>query len=186
MPTKSLQLTLPRICLTIVLAALTIPLAASGQPNPQNQSDWKQWSEHDVRRILTHSPWVSTCCQAWAAGGESEPPGLGATAVIVSSQTVREALVRQMQLEKRYAQLDPARRREIDQRIDACLNKKFDSDIVISFSSLGNWKRSSSDVVKGTADGIRVITSDGRKVAGHLISESMAMTCGAFPEDHLD
>jgi len=110
MPKKPSQLALHRICATLVLAALTVPILASGTSNPWDQTDWKQWTARDVRNILTNSPWVSYCCPE-RDGGDANPLE---TAVIMSSQTVREALVRHMQLDKRYATVDLARRREID------------------------------------------------------------------------
>ena len=104
----------------------------------------------------------------------------GFTAVILSSQTVREALARHMQLDKRYVKLDNASRQEVDQRIEACLNEKFDEEIVFSFSFLGNPGLNMDESYLGR---IYLIASDGRKIAGNKVRMSIAMTCGAFAQD---
>jgi hypothetical protein len=183
MPPKSPQLALPRICATLVLAALTVPLLASGTSNPWDQTDWHHWTAKDVHQILSNSPWASNCCEDWVGGREPGPQGPGTPAIIVSSQTVREALVRNVQLDKRYGKLDPASRREVDQRAGACLNKKFDKYIVLSSDIPLTLQAGGTPGDKLAVSNMYIATSDGRKITGHLESESVAMVCGAFPQD---
>jgi hypothetical protein len=165
-----------------IFASLIIFLAVSVAAQPQNQSDWKQWTANDIQRILFKSPWVATYCQEWDTG-DTVSATAGYSASIVSSLTVRQALVRRMELDNRYDKLDFARRLEVDQRVDACLNKTFDEYIVLSFSDLGNPQIASRDTDKSLASNIYIVTSDGRKISGHVALESVAMTCGAFPQD---
>jgi hypothetical protein len=178
MPTKSLRLALHRICAMLILAALTVPLVAGRNSSPWDQTDWKHWTAKDVHNVLSKSPWVARCCRDWDTMAAADQVGAdpGFTAIILSSHTVREALVRHMQLDKRYEKLDSTQHQEIDRRIDACLNEKFDDYIVLSFSFLGNPRPEMNESYRSR---IYVITSDGRKIGGHQLPISVAMTCGA-------
>jgi hypothetical protein len=123
-----LRLALSRICAMLVLAALTMPLLASSNLNPWEQSDWQHWSRKDVDTILYNSPWVSTCCQPPVGDGND------VNAAIVSSQVMRQALARRMQLDKHYDTMSPTDRQQMDQKIVLCLNRKFDDQIVLTAS----------------------------------------------------
>jgi hypothetical protein len=176
------QVTTKKALTSILAPILTIFLAVGVSVRSQEQADWKQWTPKDVHTILTKSPWVSRCCRDWdttaAAGEAGADPGY--VAIIVSSRTVRQALVRHMQSDNRYEKVDSASRQDLDQRIDACLSEKFDDDLILSFSFLGNpgLKQDTSYLNR-----IYIITSDGRKVAGRQLPVSVAMTCGAFPHE---
>lgn len=168
---------------SMMLGALIISLAAGVAARPQDQTDWRQWTTKDVHKILSASPWVANCCRDWLAGGSSIPPDPGFTAVIVSSHTVREALVRNRQLDKRYEKLDTARREEVDRRADDCLSQKFDDAIVFSFSFLGTGHDATTRRTdKLLVSNMYLVASDGRKVTGNLTAESVSMSCGAFPQ----
>jgi hypothetical protein len=167
----------------LALASLIIFLAIGVAARSQDRSDWRQWTTKDVHKILSGSPWVSNCCREWLAGGYSIPPGPGDIAVIVSSQAVREALVRNVQLDNRYGKLDVMHRQDVDQRASACLNERFDEYIVFSFSFLGNSPTGPTFKDKLFVSNLYVVASDGRRIAGHSTAVSVAMTCGAFPQD---
>ena len=167
----------------IALGGLILLFAVGVAARPQDQTDWRQWTTKDVHKILSGSPWVSNCCRTWLGGGETIPPDPGDIAVIVSSQAVREALVRNLQLDKRYEKIDATRRREVDRRADACLNERFDKDMVFSFSFLGNTPGGPTFKDKLFVSNLFIVASDGRRIAGHLTSVSVAMICGAFPQD---
>jgi hypothetical protein len=182
MPTDSLKLALYRICATLIFAALTVPLLAGGKSNPWDQTNWRQWTKTDVHRILSKSPWVSNCCRApmMEADRWTGPLDTGFTAKIMSSQTVREALVRQMQLDKRYEKLDPASRQQVDQRIAACLNEKFDNSIVVSFAF-----RFADDrhVDLPMTSQIHLLTADGKEITGRLSADSIETKCGTLSNE---
>jgi hypothetical protein len=184
MPTKSLRLALHRICAMLVLVAITIPALASRPPSPLNQTDWKQWTAKDVHEVLYKSPWVSSCCREWDTLPPESGPSIdaGYIASIVSSLAVRQALARRTELDKHYDQLGPAARTEVDQRIANCLKQKFDNFIVVSFS-FGFSNPPAEFGRSATPDHIHLLTSDGRKIAGQLVSDSIATECGTFPKD---
>jgi hypothetical protein len=173
---------LPRVRAMLVLAALIFALLAARKSNPQDQTRWRQWTKDDVHRILSKSPWVSNCCRApmMEADRRTGPLDTGFTAKIMSSQTIREALVRQMQLDTRYEKLDPARRQEVDQRIAACLNEKFDNSIVVSFAFRFADER---HVNLPMTSQIHLLTSDGKEIAGRLSTDSIETKCGEISNE---
>jgi len=174
--------TIPETVISVVLASLILVLAVRGMAQSQDQMDWKQWTENDVKKILTKSPWVSNCCREWDNGpdGIGSQPDIGYSASIVSSQMVRQALVRRLQLDERYQTLDHAHRAEVDQRTGACLSERFDEYIVVSFgfSFLPHPKFGSA-----STNGIHLLTSDGRKIAGQVVNDSIVLKCSALPSD---
>jgi hypothetical protein len=162
------------------LTSLIIFLAVGIVARPQEQTDWKQWTAKDVQQVLYKSPWVALCCREWDTLPPS--PDAGYTASIVSSRAVRQALVRRMQMDKRYQTLDPVRRAEVDQRISACLNEKFDNYIVLSFSF--NVVHDHPVFPKIYPSESYLLTSDGRKVVGQVVTDPVGPKCGA-PPDHV-
>lgn len=177
MPTESSQLALCGICVALILAALTVPIVVGRTADPWGQPDWRQWSAADIHRILYKSPWVSNCCRAplMESDRRTGPLDSGFTARIMSSQTVREALVRQMQLDKRYQKLDSTRRQEVDQRTAECLNEKFENSIVVSFAFRFADER---HVDLPMTSQIHLRTSDGEEISGRLASNSIETKCG--------
>jgi hypothetical protein len=173
-----------KIFIATTLASLIILFELGAASQFYDQTDWKQWTARDVHQILTKSPWVSNCCREpfMTFDGGAGPSDSGFTARIVSSQTVREALARRVQLDKRYEKLDPARREEVDQGIAACLNEKFDTDLVFSFS-VAFWEGHWNGLGQASPDQVYLLTSDGRKIVGHLVpdSNSIEAKCGGLP-----
>ncbi len=180
MPKFPPRLSIGKTSTSIALACLIIFLALNVVAQPQNQTDWRQWTGSDVHKILYDSPWVARCCREWDTGPYSEggPPDLGRAASIVSSLTVRQALARRIVLDKRYAKLDLAAREDVDRRIVTCLNEQFDDYIVVSFS-FSFSDRSGVYPMKAFPEQIYLIASDGQKIPGQVVTDSIAMKCGA-------
>jgi hypothetical protein len=154
----------------IGLAGLNALLVIGAMAHPRQQSDWKQWTANEVKQVLGNSPWVSHCCSTYLDG---DVP-IEYEAAIVSSQTVRKALVRDMQLNKGYEKLDPALRQKLDQRISECLNEKYDDYIVIGFSFF--------TPALTPVNQIHLLTSDGRKIVGQPVNDSIGRKCGELPK----
>ena len=184
-----------RICVSLILAALTVPLLASGKSNPWDQTDWRHWSRKDVDAVLYHSPWVSTCCQLPV--GDGSPPLT--FAAIVSSLVVRQALARRMQLDKHYDTMSPTNQQQIDQQIAGCISKKFDDQIVLTTMFMpmagetpAKWgsndpnkfygnKILREEYEKALSHSIYLVTSDGRNIFADpsaKTGDSIAQSCG--------
>jgi hypothetical protein len=112
---------------------------------------------------------------------------------------VRRALARRMELDRHYSTANLRTRQDIDQKIAACLNQKFDDQFVVSSTDeLGestDWlnelpeyrrKKFSTDEFKRyQSNWIYLITSDGRKVPKLSVdaSDSIARTCGGLTKN---
>src|SRR5579863_6436658 len=181
MQSKSLPLTIDGIFMVVGLAILTALFGIVAPAEPWDQTDWKQRTTKDVHKILYGSPWVSNCCREWVGGkyADEDAAHLGYSASIVSSLVVRQALVRRMEFDKRYKRLDLAGRQEVEHRIAACLDQRFDDQIVVSFPfNLSHDPLSKA--INDISSRIRLVTSDGRKILGQVVSDSIAKKCDGF------
>jgi hypothetical protein len=204
---SSTQPALSRIFATLALAALTVPLLATGSSNPWEQMDWQHWSRKDVDAVLYHSPWVSACCQPPV--GDGSPPLT--FAAIVSSLVVRQALARRMQLDRHYDTMNPTNQQQIDQQIAGCLRQKFDDQIVLTTMFVpmagetpAQWggndpnkfygnKILRDEYKKDLSRSIYLVTSDGRNIFADpsaKTGDAVAQSCGGvatvldtFPKD---
>jgi hypothetical protein len=75
--------------------------------------DWHQWSSDVCLKILTASPWIATA--------EPEGPKDVHRAVLLSSLLVRQAMLRQLQIQKKYDAMSPEKRKEFDNETATCL-----------------------------------------------------------------
>ena len=181
MQSKSSPLTIDGIFMVVGLAILAILFAIISNAQTWDQKDWKHWTAKDAHQVLYSSPWVSTCCRNRQAI-DDVGADLGFSASIVSSLAVRQALLRRMELDKRYAKMGLAGRQDFDQRIATCLNQTFDGQIVVSFSfdlTHAPYLRRAPVI----SDSIRLATSDGRNVSGRIVNDSIAKKCGWFSKD---
>lgn len=100
--------------LSKVLYAVTILcIAVAAAPQSPLDQDWHQWSSDVCLKILTASPWVTTA--------QPEDPKNVRRAVLLSSILVREAMLRQSQIRKKYGTMSPKKRHEFDDENATCL-----------------------------------------------------------------
>jgi hypothetical protein len=93
------------------LAIFGIAFAVAAQ-SPIDQ-DWHQWSSDVCLKILTDSPWISTA--------EPKGPKDVHRAVLLSSLLVRQAMLRELQIQKKYDTMSPEKRKEFDNETATCL-----------------------------------------------------------------
>jgi hypothetical protein len=110
------------------------------------KKDWKSWSKDDAKKMLESSPWTFKWAQAQAtvsastpaiSGGASEGAG-GESELEVhyyiqdrSSIPVREAYVRQLQIDNKYDKMDDAHKKSFDAQAESLLTRTFDDVILI-------------------------------------------------------
>jgi hypothetical protein len=142
----------PRRYITTLLA---IALLASAALTVQASDfwisrDWKQWSKGECGVLLAESPWTHT----WRPGPEIKRSDTnpGATAGTInpedqlsyvvqlrSSLPVRQALIRQQQLDQNYDKMSADERAAFDTRAAQILDRNYGDTILVhvDFSSIG-------------------------------------------------
>jgi hypothetical protein len=129
--------------LFILIIATLAALTSSATNVPVwDAKDWTQWTNEDCDLILTTSPWVSTNLSngpnSYEKGGQSK-----SVAQIVSSLVIRQASVRQAQLQEDRDHMDAKAKQEFDAQAAACLNQNVGDRIVIGLDAdaqLGDGK----------------------------------------------
>jgi hypothetical protein len=115
--------------------------------------EWKNWSKSDCKKMLQESPWAFKWEQAQVApsaatpgigGSESQGAG-GETNLQVqyfiqdrSSIPVREAYIRQLQIDGNYDKMDDAHKKAFDAQANDLLNRTFGDEILIHVEYASN------------------------------------------------
>ena len=121
--------------LAIFIVATLAALTSTATTVPVwDAKDWTQWTADDCDLILTKSPWVSTALwngpNAYEKGGRSQ-----SVAQIVSSLIIRQASVRQAQIQVDHDHMDLAAKKEFDKSAAACLAQDVSDRIVIGMDA---------------------------------------------------
>ncbi|HLW97114.1 MAG TPA: hypothetical protein VKR82_00595 [Candidatus Acidoferrales bacterium] len=103
------------------VAILGIAVAAAAQ-SPIDQ-DWHQWSSDVCLKVLTDSPWVATA--------EVKNSKDVHRAVLLSSLLVRQAMLRQLQIQKKYDTMSPEKRQEFDDETSTCLTDPIYTQFIV-------------------------------------------------------
>jgi len=118
----------------LVVATLAALASAATSAPPWELKDWTQWTNEDCELILTKSPWVSTNLSN-GPGSYEKGERVQAVAQIVSSLVIRQASVRQAQLQQDRDHMDAKAKQEFDQQAAACLNQSVGDRIVIGLDA---------------------------------------------------
>jgi len=122
--------------------------------------DWKQWSKDDVNLILQDSPWskgwakgqVNTSSAVPSVSGAGQEGAAAENAPTIhyylqirSAEPVREAVIRQFQLDQGYdTSMTDAQKKSFDQQAAQFLNRKYDDVInvhVVYSSNIQEFER---------------------------------------------
>jgi hypothetical protein len=97
--------------------------------------DWNQWSKGDCDNLLLESPWS----HVWRY--QAQPSGAGVphtttdqlnfSVQLRSALPVREAMVRQLQLDQKYEKMNDASRSAFDARVAPILSRSYDDIILV-------------------------------------------------------
>jgi hypothetical protein len=118
-----MQWTVKSAMVVICLIGIIGTAFAISTQSPIDQ-DWHQWSSDVCLKILTDSPWVTTA--------QPEDPKNVRRAVLLSSLLVRQAMLRQLQIQKKYDAMSPKKRQEFDEQVETCLtDSKYSNYIVL-------------------------------------------------------
>jgi hypothetical protein len=126
----------------ILLAAAS--LAAQGV---WDKKTWKSWSADDCKKISSDSPWAKRWAQSETKMAETAGKSLSASGTlgvgdeskleiwyiiqVRSSQPIRDAFVRQIQIQYQYDKMDEKGRASIDQQTENILKARYDDVLII-------------------------------------------------------
>lgn len=164
----------------LVLASATIALA--GQTRWEKKP-WQKWSKDDCSAMLQNSPWART----WSAEGMVNTPigqsseGTGREQVpevyylvqFRSALPVRQAVVREAQIENKYDKMDPAHKKTLDDSAESYLARDYSNDIVVHLdygSNVTEYERDLRRYWQSFASGVvpqetYLINANGKKAA---------------------
>ena len=144
---------------TRVLVLLFLTAAAKGA-DPWQSKPFQTWTAQECRRLLRDSPWARTYNTQFTAmrpvnrlPGMGSLPGsgegvsdLGVTYYVTfrSAIPVRQALVRQAQIEAKYNTLDDVQKKALDEKFKPLLDAAFSDKIVVHVvygSNIAEWDR---------------------------------------------
>jgi len=176
-----------------ILAVFALAALTAGADDFWVKKDWKQWTAGDCKKLLEDSPWahnhlienetnVSRLPSA-GAQGTGAAPGQSDTALnkdagevnyvvqIRSAAPIREALIRQQQIDRQYDKMSDADKKAFDAEMDK-LHKGHDEVIIVHVKYYGNRDQLNADLEKSwkslpadtVPEGVILISSSGEKV----------------------
>ncbi len=168
-----------QVCL-LLITVMFAGLSAFGQQFWEKK-DYTQWSKQDCKKLLEDSPWagrqdiVTTLSSAVgyaASGGESSEQ---TTYILhfVSALPIRQALVRQTQIERKYDKMSADEKKTFDENTDRFLGSEFPDNVVVRvvFSSnipdtmrtlMQFWQQQTVESVK---DSVFLVTANKQRIA---------------------
>lgn len=128
------------------LTLLSIGLLTASGEDFWVKKDWTQWSKEDCKRMLENSPWaknwsversnngaappgISGAARAGSAGDAKEE--IAYTAQLWSAMPIRQALLRQEQIQKKYDKMIDEEKKAFDARVEDMLGRHYDDVIVV-------------------------------------------------------
>jgi hypothetical protein len=143
------------LVLTLAMGLVTTGSASpADKPKPWVAKDWTHWTWEDCIQVLNYSPWSDMVASA-SLGRFSESYSL---VQLRSALPVRQALLRNLQVQKHYDKMDDQKKREFDQKNSVMS----DEDAVQNFTVLidevvaNNGKGSGGAPVPATQIALRI------------------------------
>lgn len=154
-----------------VLAILGFAVLTASADDFWVKKEWKQWSKQDCDKILHDSPWTTKWAKSQtmlsdavgSVSGAAQEGAGGETSIEMdyfiqdrSSLAVRQAVVRQAQINQKYDQLDDAHKKAFDDQAGALLSKTYDDVIFIHVeykSNVVTFERQMATYWQGIPDG---------------------------------
>ncbi len=141
--------------LLVFISLIAAAVAVSALSDFWSDKSYDKWSAKDVRRMLTESPWGKTTTlrkpiiqqihretgqfSNLAGEGEGVPdPTVQYSVYLRTARPIREALVRQAQIEEKYEEMDEGRRKAFDQRWGSFLAADTSDKIIVQVQYTSN------------------------------------------------
>jgi hypothetical protein len=135
-----------KILVFFVFVGVFLAASSASAQGFWEKKEWKKWSADDCKKMLTDSPWAQRSAQSVSQTAQfstrDNPAGSGGTGdesklqvyyivQLRSAQPIREAIVRQQEIQAKYDSMDEKQRAGIDQRAESVINMKYDDVVVV-------------------------------------------------------
>jgi hypothetical protein len=148
----------PLAFLALAVVGTIVSLAARAD-GFWEKKEWKQWSKEDVHRMLHDSPWARKFSVGKSIVANGLPSNTGAASRGAAGETreeidyyftlrsalpIREALVRDEEIRKKYDKMTDAEKKDFDARQQANLNREYTAEIWVHVdysANLQNFER---------------------------------------------
>jgi hypothetical protein len=124
-----------------IVTSLALCAATAGAEDFWVKKEWKDWSKGEVKKMLEDSPWSKT----WSIGevrrsevresssgtGRETTPRIYYAIQLRSALPVRQAVVRDVQIQNKYDSLPAEQKRSLDESAQAYLAKDYADVIVV-------------------------------------------------------
>ncbi len=138
------------LLLVAVVVSFCMCVEAGTKHQPWVEKDWTQWTSTDCENVLKYSPWAYYSDE----GGRETGPSVYVSDWILiqlrSALPIRQALLRQIQLQKHYDKMDSQKRQAFDQEHAADLAEGDNSQVVVWETHGGQ-----DDLPRGSRDDLR-------------------------------
>ena len=131
----------------LILVFSSIPTAQS--KDFWEKKEYKEWSEKECSKMLENSPWVEKhevtsidVNMADATASDGRPPYVKYQIQLYSALPIRQAIVRQAQIDNKYDDLSPEQKQQLDKQTDAILNANYEDHVVVYITYESNLPRS--------------------------------------------
>jgi hypothetical protein len=112
------------------------------------KKDYGQWTQRECKKMLENSPWA----KMFGLSSSSLGSVYGYQIQIRSALPIRQALVRQMQINDNYERLSTEQRQEYDKRTDEYLSATFD-DIIMHVEApnpANYWPKQTTETLRNS------------------------------------
>jgi hypothetical protein len=133
----------------IVCFAVSSAIQTAKKEQPWIDKDWTEWTKQDCIQVLDWSPWVKVDRQDM---GSYLPAYLIRDVKLLSALPVRQALLRQQQVENRYDKMKPQQRQAFDQQHAGDLAGREDGNMLVGITYSSVNGASASDSSSGYVD----------------------------------
>ena len=168
------------LCCLMPVLFLAVILAASGGEFWEKK-DYREWSQKECTKLLERSPWSDQFTltgvtvmdrRSDSSSSDGQQPYIKYQVQFRSALPVRQAIVRQSQIEQKYESLAPEKRQELDKRFEAFMNA-YPADAVVVFVTYSTndrkrdldlarlWQSKTTDLLKNS---VYLIPSKGNRV----------------------
>ncbi len=132
----------------VILVFLTFFLAATSALAQEfwDKKDYTQWSKQDCKRMLENSPWAGrhdivvalSSAQGYSASGGESSEQTSYIFHLVSALPIRQAMVRQTMIERKYDKMSAADKKTFDENTEKFLGAEFPDNVVVRVVFVSN------------------------------------------------